>query len=69
MNTKKSLLMAAGLAVCSTTALATDLDDRWYLSAGIGYAFGDDDRELPRSGWDVDGGPAAFVGIGKTINE
>jgi OOP family OmpA-OmpF porin len=69
MNAKKSLLLAAGLAACSTTALATDLDDRWYLSAGIGYAFGDEDRELPGTGWDVDGGPAAFVGIGKTINE
>lgn len=69
MNSKKSLLFAAGLAACSASALATELDDRWYLSGGIGYAFGDDDRELPGTGWDVDGGPAAFVGVGKAIND
>jgi len=69
MNSKKSLLFAAGLAACSTGATATELDDRWYLSAGIGYVAPGNDRELPGTGWDVDGGPAAFLGVGKTINE
>jgi len=69
MNLKKSLLFSAGLAACSTGALADELDDRWYLSAGIGYVAPGDDRELPGTGWDVDGGPAAFLGIGKAINE
>lgn len=69
MNSKQSLLFAAGLAACSASALATELDDRWYLSAGIGYAIADNDRELPGTGWDVDGGPAAFVGVGKAIND
>lgn len=69
MNSKKSLLLAAGLAGCSASVLATELDDRWYLSAGIGYVSPGDDRELPGTGWDVDGGPAAFLGIGKAINE
>ncbi|ANX04506.1 hypothetical protein PG2T_10155 [Immundisolibacter cernigliae] len=69
MNSKKSLLFAAGLAACSAGASASELDDRWYLSAGIGYVAPGNDRELPGTGWDVDGGPAAFLGVGKTINE
>lgn len=69
MSATKRVLIAVGLAAASGAALAGELDDRWYLSAGIGYAFADNDRELPGTGWDVDGGPAAFVGIGKTINE
>lgn len=69
MNSKKSLLFAAGLAACSTGASANELDDRWYLSAGIGYVAPGNDRELPGTGWDVDGGPAAFLGVGKAINE
>lgn len=69
MKLKNTCLALAGLSIVSAGAVANDLDDRWYLSAGIGYAFGDDDRELPGLGWDVDGGPAAFVGVGKAINE
>ncbi|MDD3651425.1 OmpA family protein [Immundisolibacter sp.] len=69
MNTNKHLLIATGLAALVGTAAADELDRRWYLSAGIGYAFADDDRELPGTGWDIDGGPAAFAGIGKAIND
>jgi OOP family OmpA-OmpF porin len=69
MNTNKHLLIATGLAALVGTAAADELDQRWYLSAGIGYAFADNDRELPGTGWDIDGGPAAFAGIGKAIND
>ena len=69
MNSKKSLLLAAGLAGFSASVLATELDDRWYLSGGIGYVFADSDRDLSIPGLDVDDGPAAFVGFGKTIND
>lgn len=69
MNSKKSLLLAAGLAACSGGVLATELDDRWYLSGGIGYVFADGDRDLSIPGLDVDDGPAAFVGFGKAIND
>ena len=69
MNSKKSLLLAAGLAACSGSVLAAELDDRWYLSGGIGYVFADGDRDLSIPGLDVDDGPAAFVGFGKAIND
>lgn len=69
MNSKTSLLLAAGLAASSASALATELDDRWYLSGGIGYVFADSDRDLSIPGLDVDDGPAAFAGIGKAIND
>lgn len=69
MNSKKSLLFAAGLATCCTSVLASELDDRWYLSGGIGYVFADDDRDLSIPGLDVDDGPAAFAGFGKAIND
>jgi OOP family OmpA-OmpF porin len=69
MNSKKQLLFAAGLAACCTTVLATELDDRWYLSAGVGYALPDSKRDLGLPGLDIDGGPAAYVGIGKAIND
>ncbi|WP_372716897.1 OmpA family protein [Immundisolibacter sp.] len=69
MNTKKQLLVAAGLAALSANVLATDLDDRWYLSAGAGYVFPDDNRDRISTGWDVEGAPSAFLGVGKTINE
>ena len=46
MNSKKSLLLAAGLAGYSTSVPPTELDDRWYLSGGIGYVFADNDRDL-----------------------
>jgi OmpA-OmpF porin, OOP family len=69
MNTKKQLLVAAGIAALSGSVLATELDDRWYLSAGAGYVFPAHDRDLPGTGWDIEGAPAAFLGIGKTIND
>ena len=69
MNSKKSLLLAAGLAASCGSVLATELDDRWYLSGGIGYVFADNDRDLSIPGLDVDDGPAAFAGIGKAIND
>lgn len=69
MNTNKQRLMAAGLVALSSGVLATELDDRWYLSAGIGYVSPGNDRELPGTGWSIDGSPAAFLGFGKTIND
>jgi OOP family OmpA-OmpF porin len=69
MSATKRVLLAAGLTAATGAALATELDDRWYLSAGIGYALPDSDRDLGIPGLDVDGGPAATVGIGKAIND
>lgn len=69
MNINKQLLTAASLIALSGGVLATELDDRWYLSAGIGYVFPGNDRELSGTGWDIDGAPAGFLGVGKAINE
>ncbi len=69
MNINKQLLTAASLMALSGGVLAAELDDRWYLSAGIGYVFPGNDRELSGTGWDIDGAPAGFLGVGKTINE
>lgn len=69
MNMTTKTLLAAGLAAVCATAAASELDERWYLSGGLSYTFGDSDRELFGPRVDVDNGPGGFAGIGKAIND
>jgi OOP family OmpA-OmpF porin len=70
MNTTTKSLLAAGLAVVCATAAADELDQRWYLSGGLSYILGDNDRDhLFGPGVSADNGHGGFVGVGKAIND
>ncbi len=59
---KKILCLAVfGAIAAAHTAMATDFDDRWYLDAGVGVNFQDNDRGTHN-------GMSGILGIGKPLS-